>query len=131
MKNWKLFTLACGIGLLIWGRYYYQAPDWDIGISLVMAGFAYLFAGWSMDVIMRRDWRKVPAMLLATWWTVDGCYWIYWSIVDPSALVMRPANFWASLSLFWMCGLVWSDSTGKPVAQALANAFVSLRDLRK
>jgi hypothetical protein len=46
--------------------------------------------------------------LLATWFTVDGCYAIYWSLRDPEALqLMRSANFLASLVLYWMCGLVW------------------------
>ncbi len=47
-------------------------------------------------------------MLLATWFTVDGCYWIYWHFKNPMALeLMREANFFASLSLYGMCGLVW------------------------
>jgi hypothetical protein len=47
-------------------------------------------------------------MLLATWWTVDGCYSLYWYFKDPVALdYMREANAPASLSLYWMCGLVW------------------------
>jgi hypothetical protein len=32
--------LTAGIGLLISGSYYFTAPDWDVPISLIMAGFA-------------------------------------------------------------------------------------------
>jgi hypothetical protein len=39
---WNMATLGVGIALLIAGSFYYQAPDWDIPISLIMAGFAYL-----------------------------------------------------------------------------------------
>jgi len=51
-----------------------QAPDWDIPISLIMAGFCYLSAAWSLQVIVFRVWRLWPLMLVATWWAVDGCY---------------------------------------------------------
>lgn len=108
LRPWKLSTLAVGIGLLIWGSFHYAAPDWDIPVSLIMALFAYLSAGWSMHVMVERRWRDFPLMLLATWWSVDGCYALYWYFRDPVALeLMRAANAPASLSLYWMCGLVW------------------------
>lgn len=49
-----------------------------------------------------------PQMLFYTWFTVDGCYWIYWHFQNPEALaMMREANFPASLALYGACGLVW------------------------
>jgi len=107
-RPWKLFTLAIGITLLIFGSFYYQAPDWDIPISFIMAILAYLTAPWSLRVILEKQWRLWPAMLLTIWFTVDGCYAIYWSLKDPVALeMMRSANFPASLSLYGMCGILW------------------------
>ena len=107
-RPWKLFSLACGIALLIVGSFYYQAPDWDIPISLIMATLTYLTASWSMRVILERQWRHFPLMLFYTWVSVDGCYWLYWHLKDPVALeLMRDVNFFASLSLYGMCGLIW------------------------
>lgn len=107
-RPWKLCTLAIGIALLVVGSFYYQAPDWDIPISLIMAAFAYLTASWSMHTMVERRWRQWPLMLFFTWWSVDGCYALYWFFKDPVALeMMRSANAPASLSLYWMCGLVW------------------------
>ena len=107
-RPWKLLALCIGLTLLIVGSFYYQAPDWDIPISFIMAGFAYLTAPWSMRVILERRWKYFPLMLFWTWFTVDGCYWIYWHFKNPVALdLMRSANAPASLSLYWMCGLVW------------------------
>ncbi len=107
-RPWKLVTLSAGVALLIVGAFYYQAPDWDVAISFIMAGFAYLTAPWSMRVILEKQWKKIPLMLFFTWFTVDGCYWIYWHFKDPQALeLMREANFPASLSLYGMCGLIW------------------------
>lgn len=107
-RPWKLATLAAGIGLLIIGSFHYQAPDWDIPISFIMAILAYLTAPWSLRVILERKWRQWPAMLFATWFAVDGCYAIYWSFKNPAALeMMRDVNFPASLALYGMCGVVW------------------------
>ncbi len=108
LRPWKLLTLAYGIALLIAGAFYYDAPDWDIPISLIMATLAYLTAPWSMRVLLMRRWKLFPAMLIATWFTVDGCYWLYWRYTNPVALEqMREANFWASLSLYGICGVLW------------------------
>ncbi len=107
-RPWKLATLAVGIGLLIFGSFHYQAPDWDIPISFIMAILAYLTAPWSLRVILERTWRLWPAMLFVTWFTVDGCYAIYWYFKNPEALeMMRTVNFPASLSLYGLCGVVW------------------------
>lgn len=107
-RPWKLVTLAIGIALLILGSYVYEAPDWDIPISFIMAILAYLFAPWSMDVILERKWRLWPGMLFVTWFTVDGSYAIYWHFMNPAALeMMREVNFPASLSLYGMCGVIW------------------------
>jgi len=108
LRPWKLVTLAIGIALLILGSFYYQAPDWDIPISLIMAILAYLTAPWSLRVIVERRWRYWPAMLFAMWFTVDGCYWLYWHFKNPRALeLMREANFFASLALYGICGVIW------------------------
>jgi hypothetical protein len=108
LRPWKLATLALGIALLIVGSYFTPAPDWDVPISLIMALLAYLTAPCSLRVIVERRWRWWPLMLFATWFTVDGCYWIYWHFKNPIALdMMREVNFPASLSLYAMCGLVW------------------------
>jgi len=108
LRPWKLATLVLGIALLILGSFYYQAPDWDIPISIIMAILAYLTAPWSLRVIVERKWKLWPAMLFATWFTVDGSYWLYWRLKDPVALeLMRDANFFASLSLYGICGVAW------------------------
>ena len=107
-RPWKLVTLAIGIALLIVGSIYMPAPDWDIPISLIMAAFTYLTAPWSLRMFIERKWKNLPLALFFIWFTVDGCYWLYWSFVNPAALeLMRSVNFPASLSLYLMCGLIW------------------------
>ncbi|MCA3237359.1 MAG: hypothetical protein ACK5N7_05270 [Curvibacter sp.] len=105
---WNLTTLVIGVGLLVAGSFYYEAPDWDIPISFIMAGFTYLTSVWSLKVILYRRLRLVPLMLLAVWWTVDGCYALYWHFKNPVALeLMREANWPASLALYFSCSVVW------------------------
>ena len=108
LRPWKLLTLSIGISLLIFGSDYTPAPDWDIPISLIMAAFTYLTAPWSLRVLLERRWRLWPLMLFFTWFSVDGCYAMYWYFTDLQALVlMRSANWPASLSLYGMCGVIW------------------------
>jgi hypothetical protein len=108
LRPWKLVTFAIGLALLIVGAIYDQAVDWDIPISLIMAACAYLTAPWSMRVVLERRWRRFPLMLFATWFSVDGCYWLYWRETKPAVLeIMRSANFPASLALYGLCGAIW------------------------
>lgn len=108
LRPWKLATLALGIAALLVGQHVLPAPDWDTGISFLMAGFTYLLAPWSLRAVVERRWRGWPAALLSAWWCVDGVYALYWSLVDPRALqLMRDVNWPASLILFTACGMLW------------------------
>jgi len=126
LRPWKLATLALGLGLLIAGAYFYSAPDWDVPISVIMAAGAYFTAPWSLRVVMERRWKWLPLALFFTWFTVDGCYASYWHYRSPAALaIMRDANFFASLSLYGMCGVVWLYRGS--LRQLLADARAFLR----
>lgn len=108
IRPWKLFTLVTGIVLLVFGSFYFDAPDWDIPISLIMALLAYLAAPWSLWVIFEQKWKLWPAMLFATWFTVDGSYAIYWHFKNPATLeMMRGTNIFATLALYVLSGLLW------------------------
>jgi hypothetical protein len=107
-RPWKLLSLSAGIAVMVVGSFYHPAPDWDVGISFIMPILAYLLAPWTVRVFVERRWRLWPAALLATWFTVDGVYALYWHFRDPVALAqMREANFLASLPLYGLCGLGW------------------------
>jgi hypothetical protein len=107
-RPWKLITLLLGVALLIWGSFAIPAPDWDIPISIIMALMTYATASWSLRVVMLRAWRWLPLALLYTWWSVDGCYALYWWWQDPHVLaLMRDVNFPASLALYGICAVLW------------------------
>lgn len=42
LRPWKLFSLACGIGILLVGSVVEQAMDWDFPISFIMAISTYI-----------------------------------------------------------------------------------------
>ena len=124
LRPWKLFSLSAGIALLVVGSFYWEALDWDIPISIIMALLTYLTAPWSLRVLLDRQWRLWPAMLFATWFTVDGSYSIYWHFKDPFALEqMRAAAVPASLALYGICGVIWL------YRGSLAQMYSDLRDL--
>ena len=107
VRPWKLFSLFCGIILLMTGARYSGLADWDVPVSFIMAAFAYFTAPCSLRVFLERRWKQFPQALFWTWLSVDGTYTIYWHFVDPAALVFRPANAFASLALYGMCAIVW------------------------
>lgn len=107
-RPWKLFSLAVGLALLVAGSIYTPALDWDIPISIIMAGLTYFTAPCSVRTVLERRWCCWPVALLATWFSVDGCYVLYWYFRDPVVLAyMRSANAQASLPLYGICGVIW------------------------
>lgn len=106
-RPWKMVTFAVGLFLLIWGSFVFGIPDWDIGISIIMALAAYLFAPGCLHFFIERRWRYFPIAIFLVWFSVDGCYWLYWSLKEPSALALRKYNLGASLPLYFLCGCIW------------------------
>jgi hypothetical protein len=44
MAQWKNGTFAIGFGRLLWRAVFLEYPDWDIGLSLLVAASTYLTA---------------------------------------------------------------------------------------
>lgn len=108
LRPWKLFTLGIGLALLVAGAFYYNQPDWDVGISFVMGLLAYFTAPWAVRTVKARRWKLVPLALFAYWGTVDGSYVLYnASAGRPVWPALRAANFFASSLLYLLCGLIW------------------------
>ena len=83
----KLSTFGIGLGLLLYGAWYLDYPNWDTGVSLVMAFTTLATAEWSTSVVWERRWRWIPLVVFLTWLSVDGVYWAYWSVVRPAAMI--------------------------------------------
>lgn len=105
LRPWKTVTLAAGLAWLIWGALTLHIPDWDVGISLIMGLLTYVTAPWSVRILIQRRWRWIPLALFFWWFTVDGSYTLYHTLMGNDML--RLANFYASTALYWLCGFIW------------------------
>jgi hypothetical protein len=121
---WKNATFAAGLAWLLWGATFWAYPDWDYGVSIVMAGSTYLTADWFIRVIKHRCYALWPLAALAAWWCVDGSYWAYWSLVNPEVMI-REGQWAMSLCLYLLCGFIWSQDP-RTIAQDLARLRASL-----
>lgn len=104
-RPWKLFTLGVGLAWLIHGALTLGIGDWDVGVSLIMAGLTYLTAPWCARCVIARRWRALPWVVFWWWLAVDGSY-SAWHLLQGNPLY-REANFPASSCLFWLCGFIW------------------------
>lgn len=107
-RPWKLATLSVGIALLIVGAQIEQLPDWDTGISILMALLTYFTAPWAVRVFIKRRWLMMLPALLAAWFTIDGIYFAWNAHYGPEMVdILRQANWWPSLCLYLICGFLW------------------------
>lgn len=103
---WKNSTFLVGLFGLILGALYLDYPDWDIRVSILMALSTYLTADKFILAIKQKSYSKVALLTLGAWWSIDGVYWLYWSLVDTTVMI-REGQWSASLCLYLLCGLVW------------------------
>lgn len=116
----KNSTFLVGLGLLFWGAYLKIAPDWDYGVSILMAVCTYLTAKETVQRILKssKTWGDIMYISFYTWFAVDGVYTIYWFFVDKSALLLREVQWPVSLDLYLACGVVWLLDDPKPLSDS-------------
>ncbi|WP_373973718.1 hypothetical protein NT239_08610 [Chitinibacter sp. SCUT-21] len=103
LMPWRIVTLMFGLALLVLGADWYHFPDWDYGISVLMALATYALMPRFQACIVRRD--RLQAVLIVVF-CVDTTYTAYLQANDMT-LALRGVNFGASASLFAFCWLVW------------------------
>ena len=129
--TFKNITFALGLTWLVYGGLTYHIIDWDVPVSLIMAGFTYASADWVVDVVWRRQYRQWPMAAFLTWVSVAGSYNAYWILTGHRERLV-PDQWLASLCLFLLCGVIWSVLPKRPadLGPFLAEMAVTLR-LRK
>ncbi len=112
VRPWKLLSFGVGMAWLLYGARNYGISDWDVGISLIMGGFTYLCAPWSVRVTLHclryrpRFWGLwIVAALFTAWIVVDGVYLLYHTAMGNQML--RLENFYASSALYFLVGSIW------------------------
>ncbi len=88
LRPWKLFTFAVAMALLLYGALMLHIGDWDVGITLIMGGLTYVFAPLAIRAFVNavrhpggRSALDVLLALLLAWWTIDGVYVAYHTLV--------------------------------------------------
>lgn len=111
-RPWKLATLGIGLLWLLFGALCYHISDWDVGISLIMAGLTYLCAPWSVTTLYTalrfrpQAWLlRLLGALVPAIFTVDSVYWLYHTALGNR--MIRWENFKVSMALYFICGLLW------------------------
>lgn len=121
-QPWKLAMLSIGLALLLFGSANYQIIDWDFNISIIMALLTYVTAPQVIACIT--NGRNLVAAMAMSWFSIDGCYWIYWSVVNPDALFLRAANAACSTPVYLLLGIVWSyEGSLKSLRISILDAF--------
>lgn len=106
LSQWKNSTFLVGLSWLLYGAIYFEYPDWDIPISILMACSTYLTADKLILSIKQKSYPKIALYSLGAWWSIDGSYCLYWSLVDSSVMI-REGQWMMSLCLYLLCGFVW------------------------
>lgn len=97
--------MAIGMAWLIWGAYYYEYPDWDLGVCIVMKGLTYFLAPISVRIVWEQNWIQLPIAVFFGWICVDGSYWAWHSFAGNDML--RDGQWQTSLCQLLICGLLW------------------------
>lgn len=105
LQPWKLVTFAIGVTIMIIGSFVEKISDWDVGISLIMCTLTYLTAPFVCRTLLLRDWKMLPPAAFLAWFTIDGCYVLYHTLVGN--VMLREANAYASAPLYFLMGMVW------------------------
>ena len=111
-RPWKLATFGVGMSWLVYGALCYGISDWDVGISFIMGGLTYVFAPWTVYVLVNAVKQRPPkwpfhvlGALLPAMFAVDWSYCLYHTAVGNR--MIRWENFKVSSALYFICGLLW------------------------
>ena len=101
-----------GMSWLLYGAFFYDISDWDVGVILIMGGITYVCAPWTIKAIYnavyyrpKRWFLQIIAAIIPPLFAVDWSYWLYHTIMGNQML--RWENFKVSMALYFICGLIW------------------------
>lgn len=102
----KNLTFAIGLSWLLLGALTYGIKDWDIGVSLVMAGYTYLTGEWVINSLLSKKPLRWVGAVLATFVGVQGVYVFYWSVIGKPENMVE-GQWLPSLCLYLMISIAW------------------------
>jgi hypothetical protein len=113
LRPWKICTFLLGTAFFIWGAYAFDAPTWDVPVSILMSIVTFLLAPWSVDQLVLGvlghglQRLRLIAGLAGIYACGSGSYEIYhviWSGWHPPTYW---ENFFFSIPTAAVAGLLW------------------------
>lgn len=104
--NLKIVTFSLGLLLLLVGALTQNIPDWDIGVSIVLATYTFLTAEWAVTALWKKEYKKYPVAILSVL-APYALYVFYWTVQGKES-VMIPGNLYLVVSLYLICGTIWA-----------------------
>ena len=102
----KNVTFAMGLAWLLLGALTYGIKDWDVGVSLVMAGYTYITGEWVINSLLSKKPLRLIGAFLATFVGVQGSYVFYWSVIGKPENMVE-GQWIPSLCLYLLISIVW------------------------
>ena len=100
LRPWKLVSFALGTAFFIWGADAFDAPTWDVPVSVLMSVATFLLAPWSIDQALiglrHRGGRQRLRLLVGAagiYCCGSGSYEIYHLIHSG----WHPPTYWENL----------------------------------
>ncbi|MFH1434259.1 MAG: hypothetical protein ABIJ56_00960 [Pseudomonadota bacterium] len=103
-----------GTAFFVWGAYFWDAPTWDVGVSVIMSVLCYLLAPLAVATALhaaRKRPKLWPLRLLASaalvYFIASGSYEIY----NTLRMGFHPVTYWENLQfsipVTIAAGLLW------------------------
>lgn len=114
-QPWKISSFLLATAFFVWGADHWDAPTWDVGVSVLMSAVCFAFAPWSVsrlvsavvDPAPRRLWRTISAAAV-TYFIASGSYEIY----NTLRFGFHPPTYWENLffsvPVTIVAGLIWN-----------------------
>ena len=102
----KNVTFVIGLSWLILGALTYGIKDWDVGVSLVMAGYTYLTGEWVINSLLSNKPFRWIGAALATFVGVQGVYVFYWSLIGKPENMVE-GQWLPSLCIYMIISITW------------------------
>jgi len=132
MRPWKIVTFILGTAFFIWGAHAFDAPTWDMPVSIIMSVVTFLLAPWSVDQLVlgvrRRGGQRLrlAAGLAGIYVCGSGSYEVYhliWSGWHPPTYW---ENFFFSIPTAIVAGMIWRVNMS--VAEVWTRVRAALHD---
>lgn len=106
-------TLGIGTTFFVWGAYTFDAPTWDVPVSILMSAVTFLLAPWSIDQMLRGyaspglHRLRIVAGIVGIYACGSGSYELYHLARSATHPVTYWENLFFSIPTAIVAGIIW------------------------